>query len=287
MKAGVKFLHITALLAECAVLFVLLLRPFSRDGKLYFTRLPSATDRENGFGAVKVFFDAAGGTCYDPLRIVKKDGVYGASMNLYPSEDRRYFRNLAGAHLDASHGRLEAEHDNASADNHFVNYFTTNAVASISAGELWTYVVDVESLEGQIAGWRVGQSLPTNLNVYAQLSHVDLGAKLKSGDKRFLVMKGMDWPSFNMLDRAFLIVAPGRHLKIRFRISLFAGTAVNQRTYRYVAPGETLACPLPTPVRKGFAFKGWYDGDVLITAETPVAHGEPHTLTAKWQKNEG
>ncbi len=44
---------------------------------------------------------------------------------------------------------------------------------------------------------------------------------------------------------------------------------------------------LPTPVRSGYAFAGWYVGEEEITATTPVCGEEDLRLTAKWVKKTG
>lgn len=41
--------------------------------------------------------------------------------------------------------------------------------------------------------------------------------------------------------------------------------------------------PLPTPVRVGHEFLGWYLGDTLITDETDVETARDHTLVARWK----
>lgn len=43
---------------------------------------------------------------------------------------------------------------------------------------------------------------------------------------------------------------------------------------------------LPTPVRVGYQFDGWYLGDTRITEETPVTQLEDHVLTARWKGTE-
>ena len=42
---------------------------------------------------------------------------------------------------------------------------------------------------------------------------------------------------------------------------------------------------LPTPTRPGHEFAGWYDGNTLVTADTPVKKQDDHTLTAHWERN--
>ena len=43
---------------------------------------------------------------------------------------------------------------------------------------------------------------------------------------------------------------------------------------------------LPTPVRTGYTFKGWfYNDNTQITSETEVSIAEDHTLVAKWEKD--
>ena len=39
---------------------------------------------------------------------------------------------------------------------------------------------------------------------------------------------------------------------------------------------------LPTPIKVGYEFAGWYLGDMEITETTPVTQFDSHTLTAKW-----
>lgn len=48
----------------------------------------------------------------------------------------------------------------------------------------------------------------------------------------------------------------------------------------------TAYAALPTPIRVGYEFTGWYLGDTLITEETPVTRLEDHTLTAGWKGTE-
>lgn len=43
---------------------------------------------------------------------------------------------------------------------------------------------------------------------------------------------------------------------------------------------------LPTPVKTGHTFLGWYDGDTKIEATTKVTKADAHTLTAMWKINE-
>lgn len=52
-----------------------------------------------------------------------------------------------------------------------------------------------------------------------------------------------------------------------------------------VEPGK-LYGTLPTPIRSGFTFLGWYSKDsVKITNDTVVPYSVDHTLTAKWVEN--
>lgn len=42
---------------------------------------------------------------------------------------------------------------------------------------------------------------------------------------------------------------------------------------------------LPTPTRTGYTFKGWFDGDTEIKANTKVTEAENHELKANWEIN--
>lgn len=52
--------------------------------------------------------------------------------------------------------------------------------------------------------------------------------------------------------------------------------------YGYDAENEKYSA-LPTPIRVGYEFLGWYCDGVLITEETPVEKTDGHTLTAVWR----
>ena len=41
---------------------------------------------------------------------------------------------------------------------------------------------------------------------------------------------------------------------------------------------------LPTPTRRGYAFSGWYYGDVQITADAIIETDEDIRLVAHWEK---
>lgn len=243
---------------------------------------PSGEARMAKLKAVKVTFDAAGGSCPDAVRVVRRGGSYGESMNLYPSDDARCFTVMNGVRIDPASGVIEAGFAEPSDDVRYASFFTSDAVAAIGPGEAWTYVVDVESVDGDAAEWQVGQTMGTNRNVYARLSRGIVGRSVKGGERKFLRLKGTAWPEFNMLDRAYICVLPGKTLNAKFRVSLFAGRALDESRYSYVPPGKTLAMPLPVPVKKGFRFEGWFDGEEKIDEKTKVSKEKTHTLTAHW-----
>lgn len=57
-------------------------------------------------------------------------------------------------------------------------------------------------------------------------------------------------------------------------------------TYRYVTYDSTYGAekPLPIPTRENYYFDGWYDGETLITNDTPVKITSTQILTAHWSK---
>ena len=50
--------------------------------------------------------------------------------------------------------------------------------------------------------------------------------------------------------------------------------------------GERLG-ELPTPVRSGYSFAGWYDGEAVVTADTVIESEEDVRLVARWTKTSG
>lgn len=251
------------------------------------TRFPAVTDEESRWvkmEAVSVEFDVNGGRCDDARRITRVGEVYGSTMNVFPSEDERRMR-LHNAQVDLREGWIIGDGSGAAEEDRFINYFSSNAVPNKILGGKWTYVVDMLELDGQFAGWFVGQTCPTNWEAYSQLSLAALRQTLKAGEKQFLLLESSKWgEKCNMLDRAYIHLKSGQNLKIKFRVSLFAGTGVNESNYHYVMPGETIECSLPVPKRDGYAFEGWYDGDRRITEKSKVEKRETHTLKARWRK---
>ena len=261
---------------------VLLVRTFPELGRSF--RVLTPEERWEGMEAVSVRFNAVGGTCSDLQRTVKFHGAYGSVMNLYPSEDERRM-SLHGMRIDLEDGVFVANFDNTTMSPQFLTYFTETAIPDVCMTGKWTYVVEVLELEGAYTAWAVGQTIRTNCNVYAQLERDYVPPRIKAGEKCFLTLDSARWGRrFNMLDRAYIHLSPGQQLKGKFRVSLFAGTGVDGSNYRYVRPGATIACPLPVPMRDGYAFDGWYDGDRLITEESKVEKRESHTLKARWRK---
>lgn len=246
--------------------------------------IPTAEERLHNFHGVKVSFDVSGGQCSDRVRIVADGSVYGQTMNLYPSEDERYFTDIWAGKINLPRGLLHLAKCNTRNADDYVNYFATNVVSAIAPGEVWTYVVDVEHFSGKIANWFVGQTLPTNMDAYVQFERGRINSAIESGGRYFLCLKSNSWPNSELLDRGVIVVGPGQSFDVAFRVSLFAGTGINESNYHYVRPGETLACPLPVPTKEGYAFEGWFDGDRLITEESKVEKRETHTLKAHWRK---
>lgn len=74
----------------------------------------------------------------------------------------------------------------------------------------------------------------------------------------------------------------GAFVKCDVKFDLDGGVAgegfVDSVTVKY---GKTVA--MSTPIRENFTFDGWYDGDTLYTAETPIT--KDVTLRAKWTFN--
>ena len=78
-------------------------------------------------------------------------------------------------------------------------------------------------------------------------------------------------------------------------VTLYANWTANKYTVTFAAGEGTVSEStkevtfdqsygvLPTPIREGHEFVGWYLGDSLITADTPVTVDDAHTLTAHWE----
>lgn len=251
-----------------------------------FSGAMEEAERWKSMDAVSVSFDMNRGVCGDTWRIVKNAGRYGQTMNIYPSEDERRM-NLNGVKIDLHEGWMLIERDYNTVNDYdtYVNYFTSNAIPCRVMSDMWTYVVEMAELSGSFSRWAVGQTWDTNHNVYAQLQYGTVDPAIRPGKSQFLVLKSEKWGErCNMLDRAFIQLKPNQMLKAKFRVSLFAGTDVNESNYHYVMPGETIKCSLPVPKRDGYAFEGWYDGDRRITEESKVEKRESHTLKARWRK---
>ena len=60
------------------------------------------------------------------------------------------------------------------------------------------------------------------------------------------------------------------------------GSMLLTEAVRTVTVGEAYGT-MPVPVRSGYNFVGWYDGETPISAETTVTKTEDHTLKAKWE----
>lgn len=244
----------------------------------------NSTERWHNMDAVKIVMDADGGSCNDECRIVKASHMYGETLNIYPIEDYRLMR-LMGAKVDLRDQSIVVDLLNGSMENAFANYWVSNAVPTCALGGKWTYVVEMVERIGEFTGWYVGQTAETNSGVYTQLACGFVKPTIQAGKKQFIVLDSTKWgEKCNMLDRAYIHLKPRQHLRAKFRVSLFAGTGVNESNYHYVKPGETIACKLPVPTREGYVFEGWYDGDKRVTGETKVEKRETHTLKAHWRK---
>ncbi len=62
------------------------------------------------------------------------------------------------------------------------------------------------------------------------------------------------------------------------------GTMLLSESVRTVTVGAAYGT-LPVPVRSGYSFLGWFDGDTLISATTTVSKTTDHTLKARWESN--
>lgn len=249
-----------------------------------FSRMADAEERWDRLGAVTVDFDPAGGVMDETWRIVKAGAEYGMVMNVFPSEDERRMQ-LHDAKVDLLNGWIVVDSSAEGIEQQFVNFFVSNAIPNQVLGDKWTYVVDVEELSGKFTYWPVGQTCQTNWNVYTQLGYATVRSTIRAGEKQFLILSNEKWGErCNMLDRAYIHLSSGQHLKAKFRVALFGGTGINESHYHYVKPGETLSCPLPIPTRKGYAFDGWYDGERRIVENAKVEKKEAHTLKARWRK---
>lgn len=251
-----------------------------------FSGVMDGNERWRHMKAVSVRLDMNGGVGRDDWRIVRNAGFYGQTMNVYPSEDERQMR-LNAAKIDLHEGWIVVESDCGELTDYetYVNYFTSNTIPYQAMGDVWTYVVDMADISGSFSRWVIGQTWDAEHEVFAQLQLGTVDPAIRSGEKRFLVLKSEKWGErFNLLDRAFIQLSPRQRLKARFRVSLFAGNCVDESNYHYVKPGETIECPLPTPTRDGYVFEGWYDGDRRITEDSRVEKQESHTLKARWRK---
>lgn len=251
-----------------------------------FTLTPvprSAQERAEAFAAVKVVFDVAGGTCSETARVCKLGQTYADNMNLFPSEDPRYIVGHDGTRLHLPTGCFVSQRDDRLGDVVSAGYYTTNAVPFVTPGEKWTYVADVLEFDGTIKDWLVGQTWTTNCNSYTQFGNGRFGGSPRVGP-HCTVLTATDYGFYNYLERAVIRANTNQAFRVKFRLSLFAGTSVNESNYRYVRPGETLSCPLPVPTREGYDFDGWYDGERRITEASKVEKRKTHTLKARWHK---
>ena len=73
---------------------------------------------------------------------------------------------------------------------------------------------------------------------------------------------------------------PGTIINVRFDANR---GSVSQLSREGVV-GESFG-PLPTPVRRGYTFQGWYCGDVLIHSDSIIEADEDIRLVARWEKS--
>ena len=93
------------------------------------TKVKMADDRLRDMDAVVVHFDPAGGDLTDACRCVKCGGTYGEAVNLYPSDDLRYFEDILLCALNPPRGRFVVRVRNQTGNNYCINYFTTNVLS--------------------------------------------------------------------------------------------------------------------------------------------------------------
>jgi len=242
------------------------------------------SERIASLGGVIVHFDADGGNCSDGSRILKHGASYSDNVNVYVLDDERNFDQLMNVRVNLPRNLFVASVANGTQGTSYAHYFSSDVIPLISKSEKWSYVVDVESMKGNVADWYVGQTWSTNNNVYSHIEGSRIGANDGKWKTRILQLGAGPWSHYTLLDRGVIFVGPGQTLDMSFRVSLFAGWGVSEQNYHYVKPGETLACPLPVPTRERYAFDGWYDGGRRITEESKVERRESHTLKARWRK---
>ena len=235
-------------------------------------------------GGTVVQFDANGGKCMDSVRILKRGATYSDNVNVYVLDDERNFSELKDVRLNLPRGLLIASITNNAHGVRYAHYFSSNVIPLLSKSEKWSYVVEIERLNGKLADWYVGQTWSTNNNVYSHLEQARIGTNDGEWTSRILHVGVTPWSDFNFLDRGVIFIAPGQSLEMAFRVSLFAGTGVSESNYHYVRPGEALPCPLPIPTREGYSFEGWFDDERRIAEDSTVEKVESHTLKARWRK---
>ena len=229
-----------------------------------------------------VRFDANGGELTDDIRVVKKGSVYGENMNLYPSDDRANFTDLG----------LLTLADNVmtySTANRWCNFWS-RPDPNILRGHPYTRVTDVLTYANEstsVPWFNVGD---TGSDQPAQLTWAAFPV---TGTGRYVqTLKGSANDSYTTLERAYLDFNhnDGGVCTMTFRTSLFPGEGVVANNYEYVAPGDCVPCPLPTPTRRGYDFAGWTDADgnpVTESTEVTALVGDEPVLKAKWRRTPG
>lgn len=262
-------------------------------GCLIFTEYPeffrfgkplTGSERIAHLGGTVVLFDANGGTCMDLVRILKRGATYSDNVNVFVLDDERNFSELKDVRVNLPRSLFIVSITNNAQGVRYAHYFSSNAIPLLAKSEKWSYVVEIERINGNVADWYVGQTWSTNNNVYSHLEQTRMGPNDGEWTSRILHIGINPWSSFNFLDRGVIFINPGKSLEMAFRVSLFAGTGVSESNYHYVRPGEAISCPLPIPTRDGYLFEGWFDDERSINEASVIEKVETHTLKARWRK---
>lgn len=230
---------------------------------------------------VLVHLDPNGGELTANTIVVNPGHRYGKMSNLYPSNNLANFSCLDGT-LESNIITIKDDNSNSSVLS-AKRFFTKPIESVIVPGADYTYVFEVLELSGtpMLATGNTEDGV-------SQLSEDRL--TIDKVGTYFIAKKGRNisdldnaYPDY--LERAYLYCKAGEYYSIKFRVSLFSGSMVNAGNFSsYVAPGEGLKVGLPSPVKRGFEFIGWYNTEgSRIYDNTPVTNVEEHSLVAEWK----